>query len=91
MGVFVTVNEMDGRGRKRENFKAFRAVFADMDADKCKTTTPRWPLKPSIVVASNGGVNRHVYWLIDGDISEATWRAIGAHARQEIRRRWQCD
>lgn len=79
VGVFVTINKTDGRGRKSENLKAFRAVFADMDADKCKTTMPRWPLKPSIVVASNGGKNRHVYWLVDGDISEAVWKGIGAH------------
>jgi Primase C terminal 2 (PriCT-2)/RepB DNA-primase N-terminal domain len=77
-GIFVAINEMDGDGRRLENFKRFRAVWADMDAEKCKTTTPKWPLKPSIVVASNGGANRHFYWLLDGEIEEATWKGIGA-------------
>ena len=78
-GIFFAVNEMDGAGRKLENFKRFRAVFADMDTNKCGTTSPKWPLTPSLIVASNGGVNRHVYWLIEGDIAEETWRGVGAH------------
>ena len=57
-GIFFAVNELDGGGRKLKNFKRFRAVFADMDADKCKTTSPTWLLKPSIIVASHGGINR---------------------------------
>jgi hypothetical protein len=80
VGVFVTVNEMDGHGRSLENFKRVRAVYADMDADKCKTTTPKWPIKPSIVVASNGGRNRHFYWLHDqaeGEMDLPTFRGIG--------------
>jgi hypothetical protein len=80
--VCVAINELDGRGRKRENFKRFRAVYADMDAKTCETTTPKWPLPPSIVVASNGGENRHVYWLISGEMDEATWQGIGARLVQ---------
>ena len=30
-GVFVTINETDGTGRKAENIVAVRAVFSDLD------------------------------------------------------------
>jgi hypothetical protein len=40
VGVFVTVNETDGQGRRRENIIRPRAVFADADtADQLRRTT----------------------------------------------------
>ncbi len=61
-GVFVTINETDGTGRKASNIKRVRAVFADFDG----TTLPeKVPQDPHIVVQSSPG-NWHVYWRVDG-------------------------
>lgn len=63
-GVFVMVNEGDGKGRKASNVKRVRAVFADFDG------APIAPLddidlKPHIVVESSAD-RWHAYWLVDG-------------------------
>lgn len=57
-GVFCTVNETDGKGRKRDNVRAVRALFVD-----CDTVRPeRWHLPPSLIVESAAGP--HAYWLV---------------------------
>jgi hypothetical protein len=59
-GIFVTINETDGRGRKAENVTRVRAVFVDTDG------TPQEPIEaalPHIVVESSPG-NYHDYWLV---------------------------
>lgn len=81
-GVFVTVNQTDGHGRKRENILRARACFCDFD----NVEPPRGigALPPSIVVQSKRG--KHVYWLVeDGEdierwskIQEAFARKLGA-------------
>jgi hypothetical protein len=63
-GVFVTVNETDGKGRKAENIIKVRAVFIDLDG------APLPPImairsKPHIVVETSPG-KFHVYWLVEG-------------------------
>lgn len=61
-GVFVSINETDGKGRKRQNITAVRAIFLDLDGApidpvlSCK-------LKPHVVVESSAG-RYHVYWLV---------------------------
>jgi Primase C terminal 2 (PriCT-2)/RepB DNA-primase from phage plasmid len=71
-GVFVTVNEMDGRGRKIENFKRVRAVWVDLDQG---LPDKSWPLEPSIVVESSPS-KLHVYWLVNDEMPLATFRQV---------------
>lgn len=58
-GIFATVNETDGHGRKIENITKLRALFVDFD-DSSRDPA----LKPSMVVNSLRG--QHYYWLLDG-------------------------
>ncbi len=48
-GVFVTVNETDGLGRKSENMTRVRAVFQEADTPN----VPIPPIKPHIVIESS--------------------------------------
>lgn len=61
-GVFVTVNETDGQGRRKANIRRIRALFADLDG------APIEPLQqasaaPHIVVESSPG-RYHAYWRV---------------------------
>lgn len=62
-GVFVTVNETDGKGRKLENIQRIRAVFHEDDSGQAFAR--EFPLPPHIVVESSPG-KCHRYWLVDG-------------------------
>lgn len=62
-GVFVTVNETDGTGRKAENIIRVRAVWVDLDGaplDPCLD----WE-EPHIIVQTSPA-KWHVYWLVQG-------------------------
>jgi hypothetical protein len=62
-GVYVTVNETDLKGRRRENMRRIRAVWVDHDAPGVPLAT--FPLEPSFVV--NTSANKfQCYWLVDG-------------------------
>ena len=61
-GIFVTVNETDGNGRKSENIKRVRAIWQEDD----DAFDGRFPLDPSIVVESPPG-KYHRYWLVSDD------------------------
>lgn len=72
-GVFVTVNAMDGTGgRRRENFRHVRAIWAELDGG---LPDRPWPLAPSIVVQSSPG-KFHVYWLIAGGMDPALFSGV---------------
>ena len=58
-GVFVTVNETDGRGRKSENITRVRAVWQEDDDG----FDGAFPLQPSMVVETSPG-HFHRYWLV---------------------------
>jgi putative DNA primase/helicase len=63
-GIFVCVNQTDGRERKTENIISVRSLFADFD--KVGAGLPalaRCGLKPQIIVESSGG-KIHGYWLV---------------------------
>jgi len=60
-GIFFTVNETDGQGRKLANIVRVRAVWAECDHGLPES----WPLEPHAVVESSPG-KYHVYWLVDG-------------------------
>jgi hypothetical protein len=61
-GVYVTVNETDGKGRKLANITRCRALYADMDGQPIDPIA-NW-LQPSITVESSPG-NFHLYWVGD--------------------------
>jgi hypothetical protein len=61
-GVFVTINETDGNGRKSENIERIRAVWQEDD----DAFEGAFPLNPSMVVESSPG-KFHRYWLIADD------------------------
>ena len=61
-GVFVTVNETDGKGRKAENVTRVRALFVDTDGADVE---PIRKHDPDILVETSPG-NFHAYWLVDG-------------------------
>jgi RepB DNA-primase N-terminal domain/Family of unknown function (DUF5906) len=59
-GIFVTVNETDGKGRKEKNIVRVRAVFVDLDG---APLPEKFHVKPHVVVESSPG-KWHVYWLV---------------------------
>jgi hypothetical protein len=63
-GVFVTINQTDGIGRKAENIVRVRAVFADLDGAPLDPVKEA-PLKPHIIVESSPG-RWHPYWFVEG-------------------------
>lgn len=83
-GVFFTVNETDGKGRKAENITRVRAVFADLDnpppdiLERLRAD----PLPPSILIESSPG-KLHAYWLADG-VELAEFKSL----QQAIARTW---
>ncbi len=60
-GIFVTVNETDGKGRKRENITRIRAVWQECDHGD----EPPLPAEPHVEVESSPG-RFHRYLLVDG-------------------------
>ena len=60
-GVFVVVNETDGRGAKNENIVRIRAVWQEAD----RGDEPPLPREPHIIVESSPG-KHHRYVLVDG-------------------------
>ncbi len=59
-GVFVTINETDLRGRKRENIVRVRAVWQEDDGEGVAL-----PLDPHLVIVSSPG-KHHRYLFVDG-------------------------
>jgi hypothetical protein len=69
-GVFVTVQQTDGRGRREENIVALRACFIDCDGPRKQ----RLALRPSLAVRTpHGG---HAYWLLEPGEDRARFRSI---------------
>jgi putative DNA primase/helicase len=68
-GVYVMVNQGDGRGRSAKNVTSVRAVFVDLDEDgyhaleKIKDC-PDIP-RPHLIVETSPD-KYHVYWLVEG-------------------------
>lgn len=63
-GVFVTVNETDGKGRTAENVVRVRALFVDLDGAPIEPVRDG-PLVPHLVVESSPG-RWHAYWIVAG-------------------------
>jgi Protein of unknown function (DUF3631)/RepB DNA-primase from phage plasmid len=62
-GVFVTVNETDGMGRKAENIVRVRSVFCDLDGAPADPVL-RCALTPHVLAESSSG-RFHAYWFVD--------------------------
>ena len=59
-GIYVTVNQTNGKGRKAENVVRVRAVFQEDDGGHWGP----FPLEPSLIVETSPG-HFHRYWLTD--------------------------
>jgi hypothetical protein len=72
VGVFVTINETDFRGRRGKNIVRTRALFVDADSDeqvvRCLETFKAHGATPSIAVKSGRGV--HFYFCTDVPCNE---------------------
>lgn len=75
-GVFISVNEMDGGGRKDENCIGLRALFIDQDGGSEVPTD--WRLQPSIVVRRDA-THWHAYWLLQPGEDLARFSAAQTH------------
>lgn len=63
-GIFVTVNETDGKGRKKENIVRVRAAFVDLDGAPLEPVLKNG-MPPHIVTETSPG-RWHAYWRIKG-------------------------
>ena len=61
-GIFVTVNETDGRGRRAENIVRVRSVFVDLDGSPLDPVIGSEP-KPQIVTETSPD-RWHCYWRV---------------------------
>ena len=62
VGIFVTINKTDGRGRSIPNIKRVRALFLDLDGAALEPVMQD-KHKPHIVVESSPG-HWHTYWRV---------------------------
>lgn len=76
-GIFITVNETDVAGRRKENISSLRAWWADLDGAAAQGIfqIEASPMPPSLVVRSGHGV--HLYWS-----TEQSLTCAGDDARQ---------
>lgn len=79
-GVFVTINQTDGTGRKRDNILGLRAVFCDFD--DIEPGAGSGALPPSMIVQSKNG--KHVYWLIAPNEELSRWSGIQLAMAQKL-------
>jgi Family of unknown function (DUF5906)/RepB DNA-primase from phage plasmid len=61
-GVFITVNETDGKGREKNNVVRIRALFVDLDGAPLEPVKAA-KLPPQIIVESSPG-HFHAYWCV---------------------------
>ena len=69
-GVYITINETDGSGRRENNITQCRACFIDIDNQLLPS---RWMVEPSAVVQRNPNY-AHVYWLIEPTDDFEKWQ-----------------
>jgi hypothetical protein len=60
-GIYMAINETDGKGRCEKNVTKVRAVFADLDGSPLD---PALTFNPTLVVESSDG-RFHCYWFTD--------------------------
>jgi P4 family phage/plasmid primase-like protien len=62
-GIFITVNETNGMGRKATDIVRVRAHFIDSDHEPIEEVCKRFPLKPHMTVETSEGKG-HAYYLV---------------------------
>jgi hypothetical protein len=75
-GVYVCVNETDGKGRELHNVTKLRALFIDVDGTAEIPTT--WKLQPHIVVRRDA-THWHAYWLLSEGQNPADFSGAQVH------------
>jgi P4 family phage/plasmid primase-like protien len=65
-GLFVTVQQTNGKGRKETNITEVRALFVDFDG--YLPSGAEWHLQPSMIVRSSGNKG-HAYWLLSESVA----------------------
>jgi hypothetical protein len=63
IGIYVTINKTDKKGRKTENITKVRALFADLDGSPLAPILKAKP-EPHMIIESSKG-KYHAYWLVD--------------------------
>ncbi len=86
IGVFVTINETDFRGRRHENIIRPRALFVDADGNdqikRCRDAIRTSGAEPTMVVRSSPG-RAHFYWCCD-DLSLAAFSELQSALIQKL-------
>lgn len=75
-GVFVAVNETDGKGRKEQNVTQCRALFLDLDGAPLPDS---WPVEPHLLLqtSASGSVAKYqCWWFIEPTTEFGRWRAF---------------
>ena len=86
-GVYLTVNETDGKGRKAQNIRRIRAVWQEDD----EGFEGEFPLEPSMVVETSEG-HYHRYWLVgDAWPADEKGRADFAAVMARMVETYGCD
>ncbi len=62
-GIFVMVNQGDGKGRAGGNVTNIRSVFIDLDGSPIQPVLDA-PIKPQIIIATSPN-KYHAYWLVN--------------------------
>jgi len=62
-GIFVTVNETNGLGRKASDIVRVRAHFVDSDDEPIEEVAKRFSLKPHMLIETSEG-RGHAYYLV---------------------------
>ena len=71
-GVYMCINETDGKGREESNIKTLRVMFADFDG----CTEPAWKITPHLI-QSRDETHGHAFWLIESDsVSFDEWSCL---------------
>ena len=63
VGIYVTINKTDRKGRKTENIIKVRALFADLDGSPLAPILKAKP-EPHMIIESSKN-KYHAYWLVD--------------------------
>ena len=86
--ISLTINETNKEGRKRENIKRIRALFADFDNPD--TVLPDFDLTPSMVVNTSPG-KFHAYWFCNLDEKYAVPLDSFATMQESIAKKYGTD
>lgn len=71
-GVFLTINETDGLGRREKNIVEVRAAFCESDDGPLDIS--KFGIIPNIIVNSKNG--QHAYWLLKRGEDKEKWKSV---------------